>query len=396
MKRRDLFIALVLVLLLLLAHPALAVSPGEEGDRQAEELLRQGVEQQLNSLDLSGLEAYYDPTAFEGKPLMQLLEEMSREGLRDLSVEEILSLLWEGAKEGLLKDGGAMVRVLVLIAITGVLQHIRTSFDRGEVAQTGMWAGYVVVAGMTAAMVTRGVGEAKAAMDSLLGITEGVTPLLTALLSGLGGVRTSAIMSPVLAALTGTVFALIKNIVFPVVLVSAALGMTAHFSPGLRLEKMADLLHKSVKWFLGIIMVVFLGVLALKGISGAAIDSLTFRTAKYTIDKMVPYIGGMFSDSLDTLMACGVIVKNSVGIAGLLILLMTMAAPLLKLGVQIFLFRGAAALAQPFGEQNSLSLLGSLADSMKLLLVALLACTAMAFISVALLMGAADMTMTLR
>ena len=63
-------------------------------------------------------------------------------------------------------------------------------------------------------------------------------------------------------------------------------------------------------------MIVFLGVMAIKGLSGAAIDGITFKTAKYTIDKMVPVIGGMFSDSLDTLMACGLMVKNGVGIVG--------------------------------------------------------------------------------
>ena len=111
---------------------------------------------------------------------------------------------------------------------------------------------------------------------------------------------------------------------------------------------------------------------------------------------MVPVIGGMFSETLDTIMACSLIVKNAVGIVGLISLVCLIGAPIATLVANQFLLKFSAAAAEPFAEKRSVSLLSAMGKTVQLLTVTLLACTAMAFIFLAVLMGAADMSMMVR
>ena len=83
----------------------------------------------------------------------------------------------------------------------------------------------------------------------------------------------------------------------------AVVSTAGSFSQTLKLGKLSALIGSVVKWALGLIFLVFLGVISLKGMAGAAIDGLSFRTVRYTVGKLVPVIGGPFSDTLSTLSA---------------------------------------------------------------------------------------------
>ena len=55
-----------------------------------------------------------------------------------------------------------------------------------------------------------------------------------------------------------------------------------------------------------------------------------------------------------------------------------------------------AAIAEPFADGSYVAMLGSMSNTVTLLLVVLLTATAMAFISIGILMGTMDMTMAVR
>ena len=50
------------------------------------------------------------------------------------------------------------------------------------------------------------------------------------------------------------------------------------------------------------------------GRSAAAVDGVSIRTAKYAMDNFIPIVGGMFADTVDTLVGCSLIVQNAVGV----------------------------------------------------------------------------------
>ena len=85
-----------------------------------------------------------------------------------------------------------------------------------------------------------------------------------------------------MAGLTGGIFTVVKTVVFPLILVSTVISLASQLSSTIKLTRLSALIDSVVKWFLGIVMTLFIGVTAIKGIAGAAIDGVSFKTAKFT------------------------------------------------------------------------------------------------------------------
>ena len=90
--------------------------------------------------------------------------------------------------------------------------------------------------------------------------------------------------------------------------------------------------------------------MTVQGVSAAAVDGVSIRTAQYAMDNFIPIVGGMFADPVDTLVGCSLIVQHAVGALGLILLLGALAAPLLRTVATMFLYRAASPFLQPIGD----------------------------------------------
>ena len=354
------------------------------------------IQQLIDGLELEDMEQLYrwSEPLFEGKSLKESLMELSRCGLQNLSQEQILDVLWEGLKEGIAQYWRPVGQMLVIVLISGIFRHLQLQQDSASAMAD--WMAYLLCCVLAAWILGECVGQVKSASVQMGEAIEDVTPVLTVLLTAMGSLQTSTVLSPLMAGLTGGTFHIVNKLVIPAILVKSILDLGTGMNSLIRLDGISKLIGSLVKWLLGILFVVFLGVTALKGIAGASLDGVYFKAAKFTIDKTVPIIGGMFSDTLDTLMACGAVVKNSVGIVGLLSMTMLLLAPLCGLMSYMFLMKIAAAAAGLFGGQGTSQMLERMSEAIKLLLAALLCMLLMAFIFFAVMMGTADAGLMLR
>ena len=354
------------------------------------------IQQLIDGLELEDMEQLYrwSEPLFEGKSLKESLMELSRYGLQNLSQEQILDVLWEGLKEGIAQYWRPVGQMLVIVLISGIFRHLQLQQDSASAMAD--WMAYLLCCVLAAWILGECVGQVKSASVQMGEAIEDVTPVLTVLLTAMGSLQTSTVLSPLMAGLTGGTFHIVNKLVIPAILVKSILDLGTGMNSLIRLDGISKLIGSLVKWLLGILFVVFLGVTALKGIAGASLDGVYFKAAKFTIDKTVPIIGGMFSDTLDTLMACGAVVKNSVGIVGLLSMTMLLLEPLCGLMSYMFLMKIAAAAAGLFGGQGTSQMLERMSEAVKLLLAALLCMLLMAFIFFAVMMGTADAGLMLR
>ncbi len=395
MYKRWLPLALAVLVLMFPGIARAEEREPEEEQKDTAQVLQEGTDEILSGLDLGDLEEFYQPEAFDGQTLKEAIAGLTKSGLSDLSAEQALSAVFSALLQELAGNWRFAAEILGMLLLMSLLRNMNSSFG-GEISGAAFYAGYITVAGIAVLILSDCVRICSGAITTLCSVIEGVAPVLMLLLTGMGGSSSSGVLSPVLAGLTGSIFSIITTVIFPLILIYAVVSIASNFSSTINLGKLAELLESIVKWLLGILFVIFLGITTLKGIAGASIDGVSFKTAKYTVDKMVPVIGGMFSETLDTIMACSLIVKNAVGIVGLISLACLIGAPLATLVANQFLLRFSAAAAEPFAEKRSVDLLSAMGKTIQLLTVTLLACTAMAFIFLSVLMGAADMGMMVR
>jgi stage III sporulation protein AE len=174
------------------------------------------------------------------------------------------------------------------------------------------------------------------------------------------------------------------------------LSVLDNLSENFSLSRLSGLIKTASGWSLGICFTVFIGVMAVQGFGAAAIDGVSIRTAKYAIDNFVPIVGGMFADTVDTLVGCSLLVKNALGITGIILLVGYLAAPLLRVLATILILRIIAAILEPITDTRIVNCVGNASSALVMLATTQLCIAAMFFLLITQLLIVGNMTVMMR
>lgn len=140
---------------------------------------------------------------------------------------------------------------------------------------------------------------------------------------------------------------MVRGVIFPVLLVSLALGCIGSVSEGFCLDRFSGMLHKAILWILGLFSTLFSGFLSLQQMVAAAGDSLGGRVVKFSLSSFVPVVGGVLSEAYNTVVGCSGLLRSTVGAFGVLAVVLVILPPLLAClcwSIGLHLAGGVAAL----------------------------------------------------
>ena len=128
----------------------------------------------------------------------------------------------------------------------------------------------------------------------------------------------------------------------------------------------------------------FVGLLSLEGTLSSSVDGLTAKTAKAAVSSFIPVVGKMLGDTIDTVMGCASILKNAVGLVGVIIIIGICIGPVLKLASLTIIYHLGAALCQPIADEKIVKLLEQMGGTFKILLAITCSVSVMLMIGVTL------------
>lgn len=167
-------------------------------------------------------------------------------------------------------------------------------------------------------------------------------------------------------------------------MVSTALGIISKVSDRIQVDKISKFLNSGVAWSLGIVLTIFVGVLSLEGSLTSSVDGITAKTAKAAVSNFIPVVGKILGDAVDTVIGCSNILKNAVGIVGVIVIIGICIMPIIKLTILMITYYIASAVCQPIADDKIVSLLGQIGDTFKILLAILISVSVMLIIGVTL------------
>lgn len=225
---------------------------------------------------------------------------------------------------------------------------------------------------------------------------QGLFPLLLTMMSAVGGTHGSVIMQPAVVASASTLTTLMTEITIPLATASAILTMLCHLGDGLKLHRLAAFAHSLATWSLGICFTIFIGVLTTRSVTAAALDGMTLRVSKYALSHFIPVVGGLFADTVDTLVGSGMLVQSALGVTGLILIAGYALAPLCETVAAAMLYRLASALMQPVTDGSLSTCIHDFGRILMLLFIMQLCAAAMFLMLIAQLIAVSSMTMMLR
>ncbi|MCL2817307.1 MAG: stage III sporulation protein AE [Clostridiales bacterium] len=356
------------------------------------------IEEQL---DLAPLEEYFG-----------LLDESLSKYLDDFS----LGGLWRQVKEGsiklnlsgLLKTLGAllfaevlasaslMAQLAVLAIVCLLLNNLAAAFGKGNVSVLAQGVGYLLLIGITVGSFNLAVGEAKQAIEMCSGFLYAVLPLMMTLLAAMGGISSVGIVHPAMLLAISLSVQLLNKVVFPLIYFSAVLRLVSHISPRFNVDKMAGLFKDVSLGVMSVTMTLFLAFLGISGLAAASIDGLAVKAAKSAAGAFIPVVGKTLADLLDTVVGTSLVLKNGIGVVGVIVVIFICALPAVKILAMAFVYRLTASLLQPLGDSRLADALNGLGGAMQLLFAVVAISGVFFFLIVALTVGLGNVTMMMR
>ena len=210
-------------------------------------------------------------------------------------------------------------------------------------------------------------------------------PIILTLMASVGNTVSVGIYQPAVAVLTGGIINVFSYFIIPLFIISFVLNIVGNLSNNIKLSKLSSLLNDIFKWTIGGIFTVFTGVLMIKGISAGSFDSMSIRTAKFAIKTYIPIVGGFLSDGFNYLIASSVLIKNSVGVAGLFILFLSIIYPVLTILAYKWCLQLISSILEPLMDSKISSFLFGVSKALNVLIASILCVALMFIISTALL-----------
>ncbi|PLR85996.1 stage III sporulation protein AE [Bacillus canaveralius] len=295
-----------------------------------------------------------------------------------------------------LVNGKLLGSLIMLTIFSMFLQSLQNAFEKSNVSKVAYMIVFVVLMIIALNSFHVAISYTNEAISSMIHFILALVPLLLALIAASGGLVSAAFFHPVILFLMNTSGLLIQYVVLPLLFLSALLSIVSILTEHYKVTQLAQLLRNWSIGLLGLFLTVFLGVISVQGASTAVTDGVTLRTAKFITGNFIPVIGRMFTDATDTVISASVLLKNTVGIAGVIILLLIAAFPALKILMIAFIYKFAAAILQPLGGGPIIACLDVISKSVIYVFAALAIVSLMFFLSITVIIAAGNLTMMVR
>lgn len=249
-------------------------------------------------------------------------------------------------------------------------------------------AGALSITLATAGSLDALIGLGAETIEELSSFSTVLLPTLAAATAASGAVTTATMQQVSTVFFVDLLLRLIDHVLLPLVYLYIGALTAAACLPDNPLQAIAGALKSVITWILTTALLAFTLYLSIvKVISGAA-DGATVKVAKAAISGVVPVVGSIIAEASETVLAGAGMLRNTIGVFGMLGILAACAYPFLQLGVQYLLYKLIALLASTVGSGQLCKLIGGLGGAFGLVLGMTGACALLLLISVLASVGA--------
>ncbi len=362
---------------------------------EIEEVIQESVNSQLGDLDFSDFEELLNQLGDDEKQFFGSASIIDK-------INQIISgefannqqSIWSAILNLIFDDVLSFLPLIsVVIAISVTFSLVSSTKPTGKTKSLGDVIHFVCYGTIIIILVTCTVSMINLTSNTIQSIKAQMDisfPILLTVMTAIGGMVSVGVYQPAVAVLSGTITNIFTAVLMPIFIFRLVFSIISNLSNNVKLEKFASFFSSAFKWIIGSVFTIFSAFLAIQGIIAGSVDGISFRTAKYAIKNTIPLLGSYISDGLNLIVASSVLIKNSVGACGLLLLFATIIVPVVKLVVFMFSLKLASAILEPITDSRITNFISMLAKSISLLIVIIIGCAFMYLLVCGMIMLSAN------
>ena len=277
-----------------------------------------------------------------------------------LSLEEIGDWVWNQVFYEIEASKSGLAYILVLVFVAAVFANFSGMLKETQVAEISFSMIYMLIITICLSNFRILISNATENIEQLTGFVGVLGPVYFLAVTLATGSITSVSFYQILLLLIYLSEVLILNILLPMTQIYLVVRILSDFLKELHLSKFAELIELIISWTLKTITAAVFGVNLIQRLISPAID--TVKRGALTI------IGDITGGTTDVVIGTAVLIKNGIGVAGMIVCLMICLTPVIQMGISAFMYQAISALIQPISDKRMVNCISSMAEACKMIL----------------------------
>ncbi|MGN0507319.1 MAG: stage III sporulation protein AE [Lachnospiraceae bacterium] len=258
------------------------------------------------------------------------------------------------------------LHLFAILMIAALITNVSRAFSKSNVSHVGYLCIYLLLAVYAAAGFKTSFAIVEEGVLSLCRFVEILISTYCVSIAFVAGSLTAA------GYYRGTVFFIgalefaVRTVLLPMTQAYLLIAFASCMQKKPVFTKLLELIETIFSWIQKTMLGIVLATGAVQGMLLPAIDKVK-RNALVKTAGAIPGVGDLLSGAWETVLGAGAVLKNAVGIAGVILIFLLCSLPLCKVGLQCLMYRLLAAIAEPVTEETLEKFLAHVGVAHKLL-----------------------------
>lgn len=311
-------------------------------------------------------------------------------GTLSLNPVGILGRVFDMLTEEVRGCASVMAVIVILGALSGLLNVLADSDKGSGAAQSAFFACFAVMSAAAVKCFSLALDYALDIIHDMSAFITILAPMLTALLMSGGQAASASAFHPVLSAAVYTITMLTDKCIMPLVQLGAVLSIVNNLSGRVQVSGFTSLIQSVTKWTLTAALTIFTGITAIYGFTTPVLDGISAKAVKFAVGSLVPVVGGLLSDAVETVAGGTRLMKNAVGTAGVVSICVMCIVPVIKIVAIALMLKFTYAMTEPVTDARISGLIKDIGKSVTTVLGMVITVAALFIISISILLASTN------
>ena len=328
-------------------------------------------EEALGELDLKEVEMAVDQLLEEKQSMRGMIRDILKSG-QAFSAEQWKAVIQQGVWDAMGIQKETCVHILVLVLLSAVFCHLSGVFQNNQIGDISFYMIYLLLFLLLLQAFDEMTGQMERLLEGVAVFMKALLPAYYIALTGACGVATATAFYQMILILIFLTEKILLLFLLPAIRMYLVLELINFLTKEEFLSKMTELLKN--------------GIQLIQRMISPAVDTLKRSVIGRTAGA-IPGVGNLFSGVTEVVLGSAVLIKNGLGAAAIVILLLAGAAPLCRMGISALAYQFLAAVVQPVTDKRMVGCIHTMGESLGLLVRLLLTMEILFLLTIAILAG---------
>lgn len=356
---------IVCMLIIMLICLGIGVEVSAEIQTDEKETNNSNIEIEQN-YDYNDIQEFIDNNTESKNIDFQGIVENFIKGDVKLGLNNILTIIKANLVDEILYNKGALQKVLLLAVIAAIFTNFAKVFRNNQISETGFFVSYLLIIAALIGSFTVLSGIAYDVVSKIVEFMKALLPVYVVSVGVSQGQAAASTYYEVALIVMSVINFLCLKIMIPITNVYVIVGMINNISAEDYLSKACELLKTCISFLLKAMLTFVLGINVIQSMLTPISESFRNNAARNVVG-MLSGMSGTGANVTDLIYGSGKIVKNAIGVTGLIVISIILIVPLIKIIVFSFTYQISNVIIQPVSDKRIVNCISYVTNGAKIL-----------------------------